>query len=130
MYDKNHPYLWWNSWSRGVGSQTWWYICDVGLLGAWRLVCLGGGHLRSPGAAHLGCSWMVLVLIPTLNHRGEARLWWSIGKVGAFGLGGHVLHLRRAANGLLAKVVPGWGLMLGARLGRPHLDIEGGLAWG
>lgn len=42
--------LWWNSWSRGVGSQAWWYICDVGLLGAWRLVCLGGGQLRSPGA--------------------------------------------------------------------------------
>lgn len=43
------PTLWWNSWS-SIGSQAWWYICDVGLLGAWRLVCLGGCRVRSPGA--------------------------------------------------------------------------------
>lgn len=73
---------------------------------------------------------MVLFLVCTLSHRGEARLWWSIGKVGTFGLGRHVLHLCRAANGLLAIMVAPWGLMLWARLGRPHLDIEGGLAWG
>lgn len=73
---------------------------------------------------------MVLFLISTLSHLGEARLWWSIGKVRTFGLGRHVLHLRRAANGLLAKMVANRCLMLGPRLGRPHLDIEGGLAWG
>lgn len=73
---------------------------------------------------------MVLFLIPTLRHRGEARLRWSIGKVGTFGLGRHVLHLCRAANGLLAKMMSTWGLMLGTRLGRPYLDIEGGLARG
>lgn len=71
---------------------------------------------------------MVLFRISTLRHRREARLWWSVGKVGTFGLGGHVLHLCRAANGLLGKMVPTWNLMLGAGLGRPHLDIEGGLA--
>lgn len=60
---------------------------------------------------------MVLFLICTMRHRGEARLWWSIGEVGTFGLGRHVLHLCRTANGLLAKMVPTWGLMLGARLG-------------
>lgn len=73
---------------------------------------------------------MVLVLIRTLGHLGEARLWWSIGKVRAFGLGRHVLHLCRAANGLLAEMLPYRGLMLGAGLGGPHLDIEGGLARG
>lgn len=56
-------------------------------------------------------------MISTLTHRGEARLWRPIGKVGTFGLGRHVLHLCRAANGLLAIMVPHWGLMLGARLG-------------
>lgn len=81
------------------------------------MVCLGGGRLRSPGATYLWSSWMVLLLVCTLSHLGEARLWWSVGKVGTFWLGRHVLHLRRAANGLLAKVVPHWGLMLGARLG-------------
>lgn len=49
MFDEKHSYLWWNSWSRGVGRQAWWYICDVGLLWAWRLVCLGRIWLRSPG---------------------------------------------------------------------------------
>lgn len=42
--------LWWNSWSRSARRQAWWYICDVGLLGAWRLVCLRRSRLRSPGA--------------------------------------------------------------------------------
>lgn len=130
--EEQRPYLWWNSWSSSVGSQAWWYICDVGLSGAWRLVCLGRGWLRSSGAyaTYLRYSWMVLFLICTLSHLGEARLWWSIGKVGTFGLGRHILHLCRAANGLLAEMVPNGRLMLGARLGRPHLDIEGGLTWG
>ena len=77
------------------------------------------GRVRSPGAypTYLRYSWMVVFLICTLSHRGEARLWRSIGKVRTFGLGRHVLHLCRAANGLLAKMVPYWGLMLGARLG-------------
>ncbi len=132
LRQKNPSYLWWDSWSRGVGSQAWWHICDVGLLGAWRLVCLSGGQLRSPGAqaAHLWHSWMVLFLICTMRHWREAGLRWSIGKVGTFGLSGHVLHLCRAANGLLPIMGPTWYLMLGARLGRSHLDIKGGLTWG
>lgn len=69
-------------------------------------------------------------MISNLTHWGEARLWRSIGKVRTSGLGRHVLHLCRAANGLLTIVVPCWYLMLGARLGRPHLDVERGLAWG
>lgn len=96
------------------------------------MVCLGRGHLR-PSGAYTTCmeySWMVVFLICTLGHRGEARLWRSIGKVRTFGLGRHVLHLCRAANGLLAIMVPNGGLVLRARLGRPHLDIEGGLARG
>lgn len=73
---------------------------------------------------------MVLVLVSNLCHWGEARLRWSISKVGTFGLSRHVLHLCRAPNRLLAEVVPNWGLMLGARLGRPHLNVESGLTWG
>lgn len=73
---------------------------------------------------------MVLFLVSDRSHLGKARLWWSIGKVGTFGLGRHVLHLCRAANGLLAKVVANWDLMLRAGLGRSHLDVEGRLARG
>lgn len=73
---------------------------------------------------------MLLFLIWPRCHWREARLWRAISKVRTFGLSGHVLHLRGAANGLLAKIVPTRGWMLGSRLSRPHLDIEGGLAWG
>ena len=78
---------------------------------------LGWDWLRSPGGSYLRSTWMMLFLICTLWPRGKARLWWSIGKVRTFWLGRHVLHLGRAADGLLGKLVPTWNLMLGARLG-------------
>lgn len=95
------------------------YICDVGLLGAWWLVWLSRGRFPFPGAQAtlLGYSRVLRFLICTGSHWGEARLRWSIGKIRTFGLGWHVLHLRRAADWLLAKVLAPWGLMLGARLG-------------
>lgn len=126
------PNLGWNVGSSSVGGQAGWNISDVGLLGPCRLVRLGRCHFGSPehGAAHLRNSGVVLILIFAMRHRGETRLRGSIGKVGTLGLSRHVLHLRRAANGLLAIVVASWDLVLGPRLGRPHLDIESGLARG
>lgn len=74
----------------------------------------------------------MMFLISPVRHRRKAGLWWSISEVRTSWLGGHVLHLGGGADGLLAISGPTWGLMLGARLGRPHLNIEGGLArsWG
>lgn len=60
---------------------------------------------------------MMFFLIWDMRHWGKARLRRSIGKVRPFWLGRHVLHLSRAANRLLAIMMPTWDLMLGARLG-------------
>lgn len=80
---------------------------------------MGRCRFGSPGTRPTNLSYarMVLFLICTLAHGGESRLRWSVGKIRTSGLGRHVLHLCRAANGLLAIMVPDRGLMLGARLG-------------
>lgn len=124
------PYLWWNVGSSIVGGQAGWNISDVGLLGPCRLVLLGRCHFWSPGhgAAHLRNPRVVLILVFAMRHWGEPRLRGSIGKVGTLGLSRHVLHLCRAADWLLAIVVASRDLVLWARLGRPHLDVESGLA--
>lgn len=116
-------------WSRGIRSQTGGNVCDVGLSGALRLVWLSWDWIRSPGASSPDL-WSPRVLLYLMSRGGEARLWRSVSKVGTFGLGRHVLHLCWAANRLLAVVVASGGLVLRARLGGPHLDVEGGLTGG
>lgn len=133
LCEEKCSYFWWNGGSRIVGGQAWWYICDVGLLGTWRLVLLGWECFRPPGihaSPSLKKPWLVMILMSSVRHRRKARLWWSVRKVGTSWLGRHVLHLGWAADGLLAISVPTWDLVLGARLGGPHLNIEGGLARG
>lgn len=110
-------YLGWSSWSSTVRCQTGWDICDIGFLGTCRLVCLSRDGVWSPGASCLASYWVLLVMISSMGHRREARLWRSIGKVGTFRLSGHVLHLCRAADGVLPITLYSWGWVLGAWLG-------------
>lgn len=80
---------------------------------------LGWMWFRSPGAhaSPLKNTWLMMFLISSVRHWRKARLRWSISKVRTSWLGRHVLHLGRAADGLLAISVPTWDLMLGPRLG-------------
>lgn len=93
---------------------------------------MGWERVGSPGAhaSPLKNTWLMMFLISPVRQRRKAGLWWSISEVRTSWLGGHVLHLGGGADGLLAISGPAWGLVLGARLGRPHLNIEGGLARG
>lgn len=80
---------------------------------------LGWNWFRSPAAhaSSLGNTWLVMFLVPSMRHWGKARLRRSVGEVGTSWLGGHVLDLGRAADGLLAVTVPTGDLMLGPGLG-------------